>query len=165
MAIAQEMEQMAGTKTASSLRRKNRSRTAGSAPAASPLGISVETGLGLADQVESGLAFRALEHLSAALGVSLAETARLVQITPRTLARRRAQGRLQPDESDRVVRASRLFALACDLFEGDSAAARRWLTMPRAALGNRSPFDVSKTEVGAREVERLIGRLEHGVFS
>jgi uncharacterized protein (DUF2384 family) len=32
------------------------------------------------------------------------------------------------------------------------------------ALGGRSPFDMARTEVGAREVERLLVRFEHGVF-
>ena len=36
---------------------------------------------------------------------------------------------------------------------------------PTAGLGGASPADMTSTEVGAREVERLIGRLEHGVFS
>jgi len=32
------------------------------------------------------------------------------------------------------------------------------------ALGDESPADRAKTEFGALEVERLVGRLEHGVF-
>jgi uncharacterized protein (DUF2384 family) len=32
-------------------------------------------------------------------------------------------------------------------------------------LGDASPLEMSKTEPGALDVERLIGRLEHGVFS
>jgi uncharacterized protein (DUF2384 family) len=39
------------------------------------------------------------------------------------------------------------------------------LIAPRKAFGNQSPLDYSRTELGAREVENLIGRLEHGVFS
>jgi uncharacterized protein (DUF2384 family) len=33
------------------------------------------------------------------------------------------------------------------------------------ALGGVSPFEMAKTEVGALEVENLITRIEHGVFS
>jgi uncharacterized protein (DUF2384 family) len=40
-----------------------------------------------------------------------------------------------------------------------------WLRSPNRALGGESPLALSKTEVGAREVENLIGRLEHGVFT
>ena len=59
----------------------------------------------------------------------------------------------------------RVFGRALELFEGDSQAAERWLSSPRAALGGATPLELAKTEAGAREVEALIGRLEHGVFS
>jgi putative toxin-antitoxin system antitoxin component (TIGR02293 family) len=55
--------------------------------------------------------------------------------------------------------------MALDLFEGDAGAARSWFSAPAPALANRTPLEVSSTDVGAREVENLIGRLEHGVFS
>jgi putative toxin-antitoxin system antitoxin component (TIGR02293 family) len=51
------------------------------------------------------------------------------------------------------------------LFEGDRDAAVEWLTTPQTALGDRVPLDLARTEIGAREVERLVGRLDHGVFS
>jgi putative toxin-antitoxin system antitoxin component (TIGR02293 family) len=91
--------------------------------------------------------------------------ARFVAIPQRTLSRRQSEGKLQPDESDRVWRASAIFDMAVDLFEGDVAAARQWLQAPQSALGGEMPLDFASTEVGAREVENLIGRLEHGVFA
>ena len=63
------------------------------------------------------------------------------------------------------MRASRVFERAVDLFEGDAPAATRWLRTPQAGLGGRKPLELASTDVGAREVEDLIGRLEHGVFS
>ena len=81
------------------------------------------------------------------------------------LRRRRDAGRLTPEESDRLVRLARLWSAALGLHDGDGDAARRWLRSPRPALDGRSPLDYAVTEVGAREVEDLIGRLEHGVFS
>jgi putative toxin-antitoxin system antitoxin component (TIGR02293 family) len=83
----------------------------------------------------------------------------------RTLARRQSEGKLRPDESDRLFRASALFEKAIDLFEGDVTAAGRWLQAPQEALSNRTPLELASTDVGAREVENLILRLEHGVFS
>jgi putative toxin-antitoxin system antitoxin component (TIGR02293 family) len=40
-----------------------------------------------------------------------------------------------------------------------------WLKSPQKALGGKTPLEYSDTEPGAREVEDLLGRLEHGVFS
>jgi putative toxin-antitoxin system antitoxin component (TIGR02293 family) len=115
--------------------------------------------------VEKGLSFRALERFQQNLSLSMAQIIQLVQIPLRTLARRRKEGRLQSDESDRLLRASRLFGQALELFEGDTTAARTWLSSPQPALGGNIPLEIAKTDIGAREVESLIGRLEHGVFS
>ena len=59
----------------------------------------------------------------------------------------------------------RVFGKAQKLFEGDAWATERWLSSPRRALGGATPLERARTEDGAREVEALIGRLEHGVFS
>lgn len=69
------------------------------------------------------------------------------------------------EESERLLRLSSVFEKAVELFEGDVAAAVNWLVSPRKALGDHTPLEYSRTELGAREVEGLIGRLEHGVFS
>lgn len=59
----------------------------------------------------------------------------------------------------------RVFGKALELFEGDSQAVERWLSSPKAGLGGAVPSELAETEAGACEVEALIGRLEHGVFS
>lgn len=85
--------------------------------------------------------------------------------SPSKFRKRRSTERLQPEESDRLVRFARLLAAAEALHEGDAEAARRWMESPNKALGGVAPMEYARTEVGAREVEQLIGRLEHGVFS
>lgn len=129
------------------------------------LGLKTFDTIKLLDQVKRGLSYRALERFQKNADLSMEELAALVQIKPRTLARRREEGRLTPEESDHLIRAARVFAKALELFEGDAAAVRVWLATPAKALGGRSPLEVAESEVGAREVENLIGRLEHGVFS
>ncbi len=119
----------------------------------------------LVRRVRKGLSFASFERFRGNIGLSTADLAELVHISRRTLSRRREAGRLQPDESDRLLRLSRVFAETIELFEGDADAARSWLARPQAALDGETPFDMMKTDVGTREVEALIGRLEHGVFS
>ena len=58
-----------------------------------------------------------------------------------------------------------MFGKTLELFEGDRDAATDWLTTAQPALGGAVPLDLAKSEVGAREVERLVGRIGHGVFS
>lgn len=121
-----------------------------------------ETG-SLHSRLEEGLSYQALERLRQVVDVPIRDIADLLRISPRTLARRKESGKLQPDESDRLLRLSRLVGLTLELFEGDLEEARSWLSSPHQALGDESPLAFATTEVGAREVEHLIGRLEHGV--
>ncbi len=116
-------------------------------------------------QTEAGLPFKSLESFAALSGLPVSLIASVLGIPERTLARRRAAGRFAPDESERLLRISSVFEKAVELFEGDVAGAVTWLTSPRKALNHRTPLAYSRTELGAREVENLIGRLENGVFS
>jgi putative toxin-antitoxin system antitoxin component (TIGR02293 family) len=119
----------------------------------------------LLERVRRGFIFTALERLGKNIGLTPRELAFIIQIPPRTLDRRKERGRLEPAESDSLLRVSRVFAAAIELFEGDADAAQRWVSRKQKALGNKKPLDLLRTELGAREVEAFIGRLEHGVFS
>jgi len=81
-----------------------------------------------------------------------------------TLHRRKLEGRLGREQSDRVVRFARLMGKAVEVFQTEEDA-RRWLTSPQVGLGGAMPLDYAETEVGAREVEDLLGRIEYGVYS
>ena len=129
------------------------------------LGLRTYDTARLVKRLGEGLPFTAFERLGRSLDLTAKELAWLIQISPRTLARRKEQGRLRPDESDRLVRVARVFGRAIDLFEGDAVAARRWLATDNTALGGVSPLQMARSEVGAREIDALTGRLEHGVFS
>jgi putative toxin-antitoxin system antitoxin component (TIGR02293 family) len=129
------------------------------------LGLRSYEPLRIYAQVRKGLTFAALERFQRNTALSSEALAALIQLPPRTLARRKAAGRLEPDESDRLLRASRVFGRALELFEGDADAAREWLQDGQALLGGLVPLDLATTDIGALEVERLIGRLEHGIPS
>jgi putative toxin-antitoxin system antitoxin component (TIGR02293 family) len=129
------------------------------------LGIKTADNLKLAERVEAGFSFDALERLGKTTGLPLERLRVAVRITPRTLTRRKKEKKLSPEESDRLVSVSRLLAQTFELFEGNEEAGIRWFTSPNRALGGQSPIEVAATETGTREVENLIGRLEHGVFT
>jgi putative toxin-antitoxin system antitoxin component (TIGR02293 family) len=114
-------------------------------------------------QVEKGFGYQVFERFQRNVGLPVSAVARLVEIPERTLARRRSAGRLEPDESDRLARAARVFARAIELFEGSVRDAREWLLTPLRALGGQAPLAFARTDAGAIEVEHLIGRLEHGL--
>jgi len=140
-------------------------RFRGSSGHGQSLGLSSSAVGNMAKQVEAGFSFSALEKFLKASGLPLGMVAEILRIPTRTLVRRRAAGKFDFDESERLLRFATVFEKAVDLFEGDIDAARNWLMTPKRALGGEAPLPFSRTEIGAREVEALIGRLEHGVFS
>jgi len=115
--------------------------------------------------VHRGFAYKTFERLIQNLALSQEQVSRVVDIPQRTLTRRKRDGRFLPEESDRLLRAARVFGAALSLFEGERDAATAWLQRPQPALGGAVPLDLIRTELGALEVERLTQRLEHGVFS
>jgi putative toxin-antitoxin system antitoxin component (TIGR02293 family) len=140
-------------------------RSKGSHAYAALLGIDKSDAASLTAEVEKGLPFGKLVNLTRVMGMTLQAAAEILFISPRSLQRRKVEGRLHADESDRLLRLSRMFGLAIELFEGDKDAAITWMNRSLPVLADASPLEMSKTEPGALEVERLIGRLEHGVFS
>lgn len=116
-------------------------------------------------KVNQGLTFQSLVRFQENTLFSSRDVADLVSIPLRTLNRRKAEGRLEPEESDRLLRVTRVFAKALGLFEGDAAAARDWFHTPARALGGKPPIQLARTDLGSREVESLIDRLEHGVLT
>ena len=129
------------------------------------LGVACDSTPQLIDRINAGFPFSALKQFKQLTNFSMAEIADAMRMPVRTLSRRAREKRLTPTESERLLRLSRLFEAAVELFEGDREGARVWFRQPRKALGGSSPMDMAKTEVGAREVEDLIGRLEYGVFT
>ena len=115
--------------------------------------------------VQEGVPFSAFEAFLTLSALPRSEVLAIADLSSRTLHRRKAAGRLTPIESDRLWRVTNLYRLAVELFDGSYAEASEWLSSPCRGLGGASPLTYAQTEAGAREVEQLIGRLEHGVVS
>ncbi len=115
-------------------------------------------------KIQKGLRFSELETLQNSIDLPFEQLAAKLAISRSTLQRRKAAGRLSPDESDKVIRYSRLVQQAADFF-GEIEKARAWLKHPQYGLGGAVPLDYARTEAGAREVENLLGRMKYGVYS
>jgi putative toxin-antitoxin system antitoxin component (TIGR02293 family) len=115
-------------------------------------------------KIQKGLRFSELETLQSTIDLPFEQLAAKLAISRSTLQRRKAAGRLSPDESDKVMRLSRLLEHATKVF-GDIERARAWLKFPQRGLGGAVPLDYAETEVGAREVDDLLGRIEYSVYT
>ena len=115
--------------------------------------------------IEKGFSWKTFERFVKNIGLPSEFIGEVIGIPPRTLARRRVDGRLKPDESDRLLRLARVFGNALDLFGGNRVAATLWLTDVNYALGNVAPIDFARTEVGADEVDTLVAQIQQGIVS
>jgi putative toxin-antitoxin system antitoxin component (TIGR02293 family) len=118
----------------------------------------------------AALAVRGLEpevalDLAKRFDISQDRLSELAQIAKTTLHRRIKEHQpLAQDESERVIRLYTVYQKAVEVFEDEERAAR-WFSSRPKALGGKTPLEFMKTEPGARYVEKLLGRIEHGVFS
>lgn len=125
-------------------------------------------GIGHLDDMEravrDGLPFGAFDAVVDVLEMSSKELGGLLGIPVRTLARRKDRGRLSPIESDRLYRVAHAALVAAETL-GSIDKARKWLRRPNRALGGEAPLSHLDTEIGERQVEELLLRLAHGVYS
>lgn len=126
----------------------------------SAVGVNVTSEADLARLVGDGIRLTVLGHVEKA-GFSRQEIERFI-IPARTLRHRKARREpLTLDESDRLVRLTRVQALAEDVF-GDSEKANRWLRQRLGILDGQSPLDVARSEAGARVVEQILAKIDWG---
>ena len=90
--------------------------------------------------------------------------AEAVGISRSTFDRRRERARLSADESERMYRVAHAFAAAWAVFDSAEKAAE-WFDKPNKALAGEKPLNMLATEAGAREIERILGRLLFGGYS
>lgn len=115
----------------------------------------------LIQELNAGLPVSSVDRVKDLIGINRSAVSQILQISSRTLSRR---SKLRQDVSERVLRIGTLFQRALEVL-GSRERAEKWFRSPKKALGNQTPLEFAETELGSREVEDLLGRLEHGVYS
>jgi putative toxin-antitoxin system antitoxin component (TIGR02293 family) len=128
------------------------------------LGRTLSSDRDLREAIREGFPPGVVEELMRASGLTLKELAAALDLSPRSLQRRRRSGRLARYESDRLYRLARIVAIANECL-GDRGRALRWLKRPNRALGGLAPVAAIDTEPGARQVENVLGRIAYGGIS
>ena len=118
----------------------------------------------LRETVKAGLPYASFEALIGKFGLAREEAAAVLHLPQRTIARRKKEQKLQADESDRLLRLARITAQAAVTL-GNEEKAVRWLRRPNRALGNQAPLDLVDSDIGTRQVEEVLGRIDHGNIS
>ena len=129
------------------------------------LGQTIKNSEDLTRLIRKGLPASSITALAQKLQIGNSVLSRKLGIPQRTLTRRLSEASLlTPAESDRTVRMARVYANAVEMI-GDEGRAIAWLSTPNRALGGERPLDQLDTDVGARVVEDILGRIAYGVYS
>lgn len=129
----------------------------------SKMGFASEDRLLVVKTIRKGVGIKALNVLADNLDLTVKDISGIVDISYRTLNRRRKTGLLTSEETERVYRVASLIVRTNEVLH-DHNEAMHWLKTPKKALGGEIPLNLADTEVGADEVKDLLGRIEHGVF-
>ncbi len=129
---------------------------------AAAIGRSVRSELDLAAAVERGLPYKVVSHIRHGPASWLTAHELYHFIPRRTLEHRRKAARLTREQSDRIARVARITALAQEIF-GAADKAHVWLRRPTRPLDGKVPLDLLDSDIGAKAVEDLLGRIEHGI--
>jgi putative toxin-antitoxin system antitoxin component (TIGR02293 family) len=125
------------------------------------LGKEVISGVAFARRVEQGLPGSVIARLKRFTHLSDGD---LSEVIPRrTLTSLRGVRKLTIEQSDRIARTAGIAAFAQRVF-GDPEVAREWLLTRNPALGHEIPLRLLRTGCGAKVVENVLVRIEHGVY-
>jgi putative toxin-antitoxin system antitoxin component (TIGR02293 family) len=114
--------------------------------------------------VQEGLPTAVLEALVKRGELTPQEVEKYI-IPRRTLAhRKRRHQPLSREESDKLARVARIFAVALDTFQ-DRHKASSWMRRSNRELQGAAPVELLDTDSGARVVEQILEQIAHGVFS
>ena len=129
------------------------------------LGLKVKNLVELIEKLQSGLPYSSWKYFSEETGFTETEMLKLTHMSRSTLNRRKKGNTLDPLESERLARVARVFSKILLMFRGDLSRVHVWFTTPRPTLGGKTPFEMTISEIGALEVEDVIGRIQYGIYS
>ena len=114
--------------------------------------------------LRQGFPYAAFEAFLKVIDFRSRDLADILGVASRTLSRRKTSKHLSPIESDRLYRVAYITNLATAVL-GSLEKGREWLLEENQALGGCSPVSFLDTEIGERQVEELLNRINYGVLS
>ena len=121
---------------------------------------SAHSPMEIIEYLHSGIPSSAITQLSETLDMSKEQLCRYTGLKTRTLSRRKI---LNVDVAGRLMRVVSVYLTALKVLE-DERMALKWLSSPQVAFEGKLPLELLDTDFGAREVEKLLMKLEHGIY-
>jgi putative toxin-antitoxin system antitoxin component (TIGR02293 family) len=111
-----------------------------------------------------GVKKSSLYSLAGYLGITMEKMSSLLHTSYRNIQRKDEDELLDSLKTEKVLELAAFIRRGIEV-TGSEEAFKEWLHSPIPALGNREPVDFLDTTFGIQMVLRILGRLEHGVFS
>ena len=122
----------------------------------------IEQRLGLVEEIREGFGFAQVAALAKEAGVAVDELIAFGIIPRRTFTHSKRNQRFTPTQSARLARFFRIQQKAKGTL-GSAERAMQWLKRPTKPLQDNAPVSLLDTEEGARLVEDLLTRIDHGI--
>jgi putative toxin-antitoxin system antitoxin component (TIGR02293 family) len=114
------------------------------------------------ESIKAGASAQLCRAVGSVFGLEEHRLAQLLGSSPSTVKRRLRDGRpLAGAAAERLDRIADMVRLAEEIF-GRRDAAVQWLIAPNMSLGAVAPLELCVTELGARQVRRLLIAIEWG---
>lgn len=128
------------------------------------IGQSIRTEMDLHDLAINGLSKRVLIRLASNLDMSIRAVSALLNITERTIQRKKENDSLDLATSEQILQVAEVFSRGIEVF-GSEENLKEWMNSANMAMGNKKPLELLKSRYGAQMVLDVIGRIENGIIS
>lgn len=128
------------------------------------LGQKIDTEMDLYEISKKGISKRALINFSKSIDMSIKSLAGILNITERTLHRKKDLDLLNESVSEHILQLAEVYSSGEDVFDS-ILNFKMWVNTSSRALGDKKPFDLLSSRYGAQMVLNELGRIEHGIVS
>lgn len=116
------------------------------------------------DVIRKGLPMGILNKLAKLMLFKPRDVAPIMNLSERTLQRYEASTLLDKETSLKTIQLASLYEKGVEVF-GSVERFNSWMNSEILALGLKKPIEFIDTSVGIDQLQKLIGRIQHGVYS
>lgn len=105
-----------------------------------------------------------VDRVAKLVGLTDKEMAAALGLSVSYLYRLKTDQRISQDASERLLLLENVLQHALDTFDGRASTVLGWLRSPLRELEYQTPLQILDTVTGYTLVERVLGRIDHGIF-
>ena len=128
------------------------------------IGHTLKTEMDMYEISRIGLPKKALLHLISNLNVSIRSMSPLINMTERTIQRKKDNDLLNISTTEQILQIAKVYSIGNNVF-GSAKNFQTWMNAKNTSLGEKKPIELIPSRYGAQMVLDVIGRIEHGIFS